>query len=717
VRLLTTAASAVYLLCFPATAQALPAEAAPVSGDSEAVASTPDASPAIVITASRSGEALETIPVAATVVDETELGQQLQQSGDILRTLDFTVPGLNLSADGRSQCLTRVRGRVPAFQLNGVPANQDLRPSNCNSAFQISPFAIERIEVVRGATALFGAGAPGGVINLITRRATSDQLEVDGVVQTGFDTGKPAGTFQTDLYAGLGRRVGAFDFYVGGGLQDYGVGRDPNGERIVGTAFEAMSLNGSAGLALSPSVRLRLTGTHFRERPGTEYNVDGAEVSAGVAFPRVVRVTDNPFRDESRDRLTTLALSIEADRVLGHKLLGFAFGQWQEFRQRANFQDFNDGNADFFSDDRTNSTIGTRLTLARKFALGTSELGLEYGVDWRRDRLIRLLLDPEDTDIVTGFIAPEVILYQTGLFAQANLDLGRARLIGGARQEFYRGRIGDKLAERGLPGTGAPGKFAKADLALFNAGAVFDVTRAIQLYASYTEGAELTQLGRAARRATDPGLISPEPAKSHQIEIGARGRLGRVEGSLAAFRSRSDAASLVQPDPSCAGQSFCPLIPLRVPQKVWGVEASADWRISPRVDLGALFTWQRGEIFDQTLDRYIPFGTDIVSPTRFAVRGGWRATPRLRLHAQASYSAKASFFSVAEQEIGLINTPSLFIADASLAYRVGPGEITAAVTNLFDNEYQNITLAAGGFTPSLASGRRLTIGYHLKLGR
>ena len=34
------------------------------------------------------------------------------------------------------------------FQINGVPANQDLRPSNCNSAFQVGPFALERIEVV-----------------------------------------------------------------------------------------------------------------------------------------------------------------------------------------------------------------------------------------------------------------------------------------------------------------------------------------------------------------------------------------------------------------------------------------------------------------------------------------------------------------------------------------------------------------------------------------
>ena len=709
-RLLLTSAA----LFLPVSTPSLAADV----GAAQPVSASSQDDQVITVTASRSGEAVETLPVAVSILDEEAIQRQLQTSGDILRALDFTVPGLNLSTGGRSQCLTRVRGRVPAFQINGVPANQDLRPSNCNSAFQVSPYALERVEVVRGATALFGAGAPGGIINLITRRAQGEQLEVDSVAQTGFSPEEPSGTFQTDLYAGLGRRMGAFDFYVGAGYQDHDVGRDPDGNRVVGTAFDSYSLNGSAGLNLSPDLRLRLTATHYREDPRTEYNVSGADVDAGMPLPRVIRVTDNPFRaEEGLDRLTTIALTLEADRLLGHRLQASAYGQWQRFQQRANFQDANGGDPDFFSDDRENSTVGTRLTLARKFDFGPGRLGLEYGLDWRRDRLIRLLLDPADTNVVTGFIAPEVILYQTGFFAQASYDVARFRLTGGVREEYYRGRIGDELADRVLSGTGTPGRFAKADLALFNAGLVYDVTGNAQLYISYNEGAELTQLGRAARRATDASLISPEPAKSRQVEIGARGRLGPVRLTAAAFRSKSDAASLVQPDPSCAGESFCPLIPLRVPQKVWGAEATADWKVNDGFDLGALFTWQRGEIFDEGFDRYIPFGTDIVSPTRMAIRAEWRPVDRLRLGAQASYSAKAEFFSAAEQEFGLVNTPSLFLADASIGYGIGSGEVTVAISNLFDERYEYTTLAAGGFTPSLAEGRRLTLGYRLKLGR
>ncbi|NJS14028.1 MAG: TonB-dependent receptor [Sphingopyxis sp.] len=518
----------------------------------------------ITVTGSRIGAALDDMPTAISVLGREDLSSQFRLSSNLLRALDATVPGLNVSSGDRSQSTTTIRGRTPSFQINGVPVNQGLRPSNSNSAVQISPYGLDRIEVVRGATALFGAGSPGGIINLITRRATTDRVEIDAVAQTVFNTNNAGGSFANDLYAGIGQKLGVFDYYAGFGYQNYGVERDPNGTRLPGTEFTSLALNGSLGWEVSSQTRLRFTGTWYRENPGQEYNQDGADIDAGTVFPRVITVNPNPFREQARDGLYTLALSVESDDVLGHKLLAAAYHQRQQFRQRANFQDANGGADDFFSDDRTNQTTGLRLTLARKFALGQSaDLGIEYGVDYQRDNLIRLLLDPSDPATVTGFIAPDVTLNTTGLFGQATLTMGRFKLSGGARQELYRGKIGTKLADLGLPGTGTPGNLKKEDLLLLNAGLVYDLTNRFQLYASFNEGAELTQIGRAARRATDPGLISPQPAISEQYEVGARGNVGVVKLSLAGFYSRSQAASLLQADPSCAGQSFCPLIPLR----------------------------------------------------------------------------------------------------------------------------------------------------------
>jgi iron complex outermembrane recepter protein len=174
---------------------------------------------AIVVTATRLGSDLEKLPISVSVIDEEAIIGQIRQNRNILSGLEFAVPGLSVQdSETRGSCSSAIRGRAASFQVNGVPVNEDLRPGSCTGPFTISPFAIERVEVVRGGTALYGSGAPGGIINLITRQASSDALEIDLTAQTSFNTERSSDTFTTDLYGGLGQRVDNFDYYVFGRL-------------------------------------------------------------------------------------------------------------------------------------------------------------------------------------------------------------------------------------------------------------------------------------------------------------------------------------------------------------------------------------------------------------------------------------------------------------------------------------------------------------------
>ena len=697
-----------HLLATTALAVMLPAAAA-------AQASAGGRIEEITVTGSRTGAQIRDVATSVSVVDGEALAEQLGVTQNILRVLDTTVPGLNVSTGGRSGCLTKIRGRSVNFQINGVPANQELRPSTCNSAFQVSPFALDQVEVVRGATALYGAGAPGGIVNLITRRARSAAAEVDAVAQTSFDTETPGGSWRHDLYAGFGQAPGEWDYYLGAAYADHGAGRDPDGGFTVGTEYEAWSLNGSVGLDLTEQARLRLTGTYYHEDPGQEYGASGAEVAAGVERPRVIAVTPNPSRGESRDELYTLALSFEADEVAGHRLFLSGFLQEQTYLQRANFQDFNGGDPDFFSDDRENGGYGLRSTLARTVDLGGPALELEYGADFQSSRVLRLQLDAADTDRVIGYIAPETILRTYGLFAQAELDFGRLRLTGGARRELYRGEIGDDAYDPTLPRPATPGDFGKSDLWLANLGAVYDLAEGLQLYGGFSQGAELSQLGRAARGVRDPSTITPEPATSDQVELGLRGAAGPVELSLAGFYSESDRASLLQSDPSCAGQSFCPLIPLRSPQKFRGLEGTLDWAVADAAAAGLLVTWQRGEVFDAASGRYIDYSTDTVSPFRVTGYGEVEPAEGWRVRLQASWIGAADYFSPAEQALGRVSTDSVFLADLTASAEIGPGEAVLGISNLLDRRYVNVTLQGGGFVETLEEGRRLSLGYRVRL--
>jgi iron complex outermembrane receptor protein len=61
-----------------------------------------------------------------------------------------------------------MRGRSPFVMIDGVPQNTPLRDGS-RSLRTASPETIERIEVVQGASALYGYGATGGAINIITK--------------------------------------------------------------------------------------------------------------------------------------------------------------------------------------------------------------------------------------------------------------------------------------------------------------------------------------------------------------------------------------------------------------------------------------------------------------------------------------------------------------------------------------------------------------------
>lgn len=175
------------------------------------------------------------------------------------------------------------RGRPARFLINGVPTNDDLRRSSCGSLFGISPFAIEHVEVLRGSTALFGAGAPGGVINLITRRAKSDKLEVDAAAQWSFNPHERTGSDEYNLHAGAGQRLAGWDCYVGGSFQRYGVRRNPDGGIVPGTEFRANSLNASAGAQIGPgSLRKHHAGVR-RPALTAAYAVSALILTAAVA--------------------------------------------------------------------------------------------------------------------------------------------------------------------------------------------------------------------------------------------------------------------------------------------------------------------------------------------------------------------------------------------------------------------------------------------------
>ena len=696
------------LIALPAAAPAL---AQTVDAEAPATDGASGGGSAIIVTATRSGTALESLPLSVSVVTQEELQAQLRQNRNILSALEFTVPGLSIQApEDRSSCGSQIRGRTASFQINGVPVNEDLRPGSCTAPFAISPFAVESVEVVRGGTALYGAGAPGGIINLQTRRAKGRDLEIDVTAQTSFNTDVADDTFVTDLYVGAGQDLGAFDFYVGAGYTDSGLQRSGNGLPVYSSEFEAVDLVGSFGLDIGEA-RIALTGTFHDENKGRDFYPEGAFLPGSSEVASVIAVAPHPQVGEAGDRSVTGILSFNHPDLLAHDVTLALFFQEQEIIQRDNFFDVAFGD-DFFASNRENSRFGLRSTFVRSYDLGGGSLKTSYGLDYTRNDFLRFIVDPAGEDTITGYITPAFYLETLAPFAQAEFSTGALTLTGGVRHEWYSGAIEEEGFDPSLPRAATPGDFADSELTLWNAGAIYQLTDAMQLYAGFSQGAELTQLGRAARGATDPGTISNEPATSDQYELGLRGNTGAVSYGAAVYYASSDASSRIQPDPSCAGETFCPLIPLRIPERAWGIEAQAQWKVLQNLQLAGVFTLQRGEVFDEDAGEWINFSTDRAVPLRITARADWQPIEHLSLGAQVTHYGASSFFTPTQQALGFVDSDAVTLASANIGYDLGRVRLYLAADNLFDEVYVNPASQGDGldFFNYEAPGRRVTIG-------
>lgn len=673
-------------------------------------ASAQAAAPAerITVTASRTPTAISDLAASVSIVEEEAIGEQLAITTNILSLLDVLVPSLTVGqSEARLGCRTNIRGRPAQFLINGVPTNDDLRRSSCATLYGVNPYALERIEVVRGSSSLYGAGAPGGIVNLMTRSARSDRFQLDAVARWGGNPHESDDSSETIIYVGGGQKARAWDYYFGLGWHDYGARRNPYGGIVPGTEFEAASAHATVGAALGPG-RLRFTGLFNREEPQRTWATDFTQVS-GQRFADRVLVVDppNPHAGQAKTQQHVATLAYELPNMAGHELVVSVYDHRERVIQR--MAEFFAGEAFYFDSDAENERRGARATARWRRDFRGGEADITYGVDALRQRYYRPQVDPA-LGTVVGFVSPEVILRSTALFAQPAWRTGPWRFQAGLRHERFEGEVGAAGYDPSLPRATPPGNIPSFDLTLFNAGAVYDVNPAVQLFASFSQGAEVSEFGRAARGAADPGLINLEAAKSDQVEVGARGRWRDTDFSFAIFVSESDKAASLRADPTCSGQPLCPLIPLRRAQELRGFELTADWRISQDWTAGTAITWQEGEFTEPGADP-APFATDTISPPRLVLYAEHRAgawTSRVQMTAVGSTDE----FNEEQVANGARNTSGYALADLSVSRVLGPGRLTLAISNLFNRSYVNVTnQASGDFFYYLSEGRRASLAY------
>ena len=166
----------------------------------------------IVVTPSRSASLIGDIPTDVSVIDSKTIESQApvntddllryipgvdvsRRSGATSSTTDVTLRGFNPTARGRTLVL-----------VDGIPFNQIYSGEVYWNA--INPKDVESIEVVPGVSSIYGPGAMGGVINIITKKPQKLENDVD----------LSYGSFETrSFHVEQANKYGNFGYVISGG--------------------------------------------------------------------------------------------------------------------------------------------------------------------------------------------------------------------------------------------------------------------------------------------------------------------------------------------------------------------------------------------------------------------------------------------------------------------------------------------------------------------
>lgn len=227
----------------------------------------------VVVTANKFPQKLSTTGKVITVITQ----QQLQRSAgkDLAQVLNeqsgITVSGANSNpGKDKSLFLRGASGNYTLFLLDGVPLND---PSGTGGTYDIRLISleqIERIEILKGSqSTLYGANAIAGVINIITKKATTNKLSATGLASYGsYNTFKGAATVSQKLNK-LDYNIG-YEYFNTKGISE---AKDVTGtNNFDKDGFSRHSLNAMVGVEVTDNIKLSPY-YRFSEYKG-EYDAD-----------------------------------------------------------------------------------------------------------------------------------------------------------------------------------------------------------------------------------------------------------------------------------------------------------------------------------------------------------------------------------------------------------------------------------------------------------
>ncbi|MCC8358268.1 TonB-dependent receptor [Salinimicrobium sediminilitoris] len=597
----------------------------------------------IVITSNRRIETLDEVPSSVSVLNSREI-EKLNLTSNSIADVMNEVPGLAISTSQTSSTGQTLRGRKMLVLIDGIPQSTPLR-NGSRDVNTIDPNVIERIEIIKGATAIYGNGADGGIINYITKTPKAyKKLESTTELSSGISLVNTEHTLSSKLSQTFSGQVGDLGYVANASFGQTGIFKDATGE-VVSPSYGLGETNqynffGKLNYEIDHNNSVEFMYNYFSSNQDTEYvnqpGVYGERPAIGVIGEELGVDQGNRYNHNGQFTYNSYDLIGDTD-----------------FSANLYFQDFKTvyGYSPFFFNSETgyeggqsmieSDKKGIRANFRTPYALGSDLSGdILYGID--------ILNDITSQHLVDGRLwVPEVDMKNFAPYAQLKTVYQDFVLKAGIRFENINIDIPDYTTIFIMPNGGTAqgnvpveGGELKYDATTFNAGLRYNQWELFKPFVSFSQSFSIADLGRTLRSATENtvGQISSEAVIANNYEVGFNSNIGNTSLSGAYFISTSELGATYREVDGIFQIA-------RQPEKVYGFELALDTRLLQNLTFGTSVSYIEGKLDSEDSGDYdLWMNGDRIPPVKVASYLNYNIFNKMNLRLAHIYSGNREKF-------------------------------------------------------------------------
>lgn len=580
----------------------------------------------IVVSGSRVIESIDEVPASITVISKKQIEAHLKVNPELQSLLAQMVPGLAPDTGSSSNTGQSLRGRAPLVMIDGVPQSTPLRNGSLGVK-TIDPSALARIEVIKGATSVYGNGASGGIINYITKQATTKDTH-EGLVSVSsrFSAVKVEESAGARVSAAVNGKVKSFDYLVTASYEENGVQRDAQGD-ILGLQYglsdaETQNYFTKLGYEFDEQKRLEFSYNYFSSQQKTDLGDVPGDINQGqktyaIHVPEALQKRGKPQGPDGNENITVKYTDTNIFANSQMTLDVYSQDIENVFFFSLNLANPDEGYEGGQSIIRSEKR-GARATFNSVFDFENVEARFIYGIDALQDTTSQPLVDgrvwvPEmDMDSVAGFLQTKWVI-NDDIIVKAGV---RRESIDLSVDDYETLKLCISATQCSIP-LQVKGDTIDYDATTYNVAVKYNLSDAFSPFFNYSQGSDITDVGRLLRAATvdDIGLIQTEASIIDNYEVGFTSIFDQVRIEVAAYRSTSELGTT---------NSFNEVTgvyePVRAPQEIWGYEGIVDYRVSGTLSLMATYSYVEGK--DTQSDTYL--GSRQISPPKATANINWQ---------------------------------------------------------------------------------------------